>query len=73
LKPFPNLRDLLLRYLKLKANPEYLGNATGYPGVFQGNPSPYPWKPTPAATGAGFHGYGVWVYSNPRVLKPIQV
>ena len=22
-----------------------IGNAAGYPGVFQGNPHPYPWKP----------------------------
>ena len=38
-----------------------LGNVTGNPGVFQGNPHPYPWKPTPAATGVGFRGYGSWV------------
>jgi hypothetical protein len=50
-----------------------LGNATGYPGIFQGNPSPYPWKPTPTAKGVGFRGYGVWVYSNLRVSKPIRV
>jgi transposase len=30
-----------------------LGNATGYPGVIQGNPHPYPQKPV--GTGAGFH------------------
>ena len=35
-----------------------LGNVTGYPGVFQGNPHPYPSKPAPASTGAGFHRYG---------------
>ena len=39
-----------------------LGNVRGYPGVFQGNPHPYPWKPAPAATGAGFDGYGSRVY-----------
>ena len=41
---------------------EGLGNGVGYPGVFQGNPHPYPWKPAPAATGAGFDGYGSRVY-----------
>ena len=30
-----------------------IGNATGYPGVFQGNLHPYPWKPTPAFVGTG--------------------
>jgi hypothetical protein len=35
-----------------------VGNTTGYPGVFQGNPHPYPWKPVPTAMGAGFAGYG---------------
>ena len=35
-----------------------VGNVTGYPGVFQGNPHPYPSKPVPAVTGAGFDGYG---------------
>jgi hypothetical protein len=38
-----------------------LVNVTGYPGVFQGNPHPYPWKPAPAATGMGFDGYGLRV------------
>ena len=31
-----------------------LGNVTGYPGVFLGNPHLYPSKPVPASTGAGF-------------------
>ena len=35
-----------------------LGIVTGYPGVFQGNPHPYPRKPAPAARGAVFGGYG---------------
>jgi hypothetical protein len=38
-----------------------LGNAAGNPGVFMGNPHPYPSKPTPAATGMGFDGYGLRV------------
>ena len=38
-----------------------LGNATGYPGVFQSNPHLYPSKPVPAATGSGFDGYGLRV------------
>ena len=38
-----------------------IGNVTGYPGVFQINPHPYPSKPVPAATGMGFDGYGLWV------------
>jgi hypothetical protein len=40
-----------------------LGNVTGYLGVFQGNPHPYPWKPAPAARGAGFCRYWCWPYS----------
>ena len=35
-----------------------VGNVTGYPGVFQSNPHPYPSKPAPASTGAGFRWYG---------------
>ena len=35
-----------------------LGNVTGYPGVFQGNPRPYPSKPVPALMGTGFAGTG---------------
>ena len=31
-----------------------LGNAVGNPGVFQGNPHPYPWKPAPSLKGVGF-------------------
>ena len=31
-----------------------LGNVTGNPGVSQGNPYPYPWKPVPATMGTGF-------------------
>ena len=42
-------------------DPLLLGNATGYPGVFQSNPHPYPSKPVPAATGPGFDGYGLRV------------
>ena len=34
-----------------------IGNVTGYPGVFQSNPCPYPSKPVPASTGTGFRGY----------------
>jgi len=50
-----------------------LGNVTGYPGVFQSNPCPYPSKPVPVSTGAGFHGYGLRVYKNPRVPQPTRV
>ena len=46
-----------------------IGNVTGYPGVFQGNPHPYPWEPAPAFTGAGFRRYGSWVlYQNPESI-----
>ena len=37
---------------------KWLGNVTGYPGVFQGNLHPYPSKPIPASMGVGFHRYG---------------
>ena len=47
-----------------------LGNVTGYPGVFQSNPHPYPSKPVPASMGTGFHGHGSRVYKNPRVPQP---
>jgi hypothetical protein len=70
-KGAPSRCSLLVAPVK-KYSGSHLGNATGYPGVFQGNPSPHPWKPTPAATGAGFCGYGVWVFSNPRGPKPVQ-
>src|SRR6201996_4727689 len=50
-----------------------LGNVTGYPGVFQGNPCPYPSKPVPLHKGMGFNGYGSWVEHNPRVSKPVWV
>jgi hypothetical protein len=39
----------------------YTVNVTGYPGVFQGNPHPHPWKPVPVTAGTGFYGYGLWV------------
>jgi len=32
----------------------FLGSVTGYPGVFQGNPYPYPSKPVPVDAGTGF-------------------
>jgi hypothetical protein len=51
---------------------EFLGNVTGYPGVFQSNPRPYPSKPVPASTGMGFRRCGWRVYENPRVLQPAQ-
>jgi len=47
-----------------------VGNVTGYPGVFQSNPHPYPSKPVPTSRGMGFHGHGSWVYKNPRVPQP---
>ncbi|KAF8800290.1 hypothetical protein BYT27DRAFT_7118167 [Phlegmacium glaucopus] len=34
--------------------PRRVGNVTGYPGVFQGNPHPHPSKPVPTSMGAGF-------------------
>ena len=39
-------------------NSSRVGNVTGYPGVFQSNPHPYPSKPAPASTGTGFRWYG---------------
>ena len=50
----------------------WIGNVTGYPGVFQSNPHPYPSKPAPASTGVGFRWYGWWVYKNPGVTQPAQ-
>ena len=47
-----------------------IGNVTGYPGVFPGNPHPYPSKPVPASTGAGFDKYGCGFCKNPRVYNP---
>ena len=47
-----------------------LGNVTGYPGVFPGNPHPYPSKPVPASTGAGFDKYGCGFCKNPRGYNP---
>ena len=38
-----------------------VGIVTGNPGVFQGNPHPYPRKTAPAVTGRGFRGYGLRV------------
>jgi hypothetical protein len=57
------------KYLLRLENTLYipLGNGTGYPGVFQSNPHPYPSKPVPASTGAGFRRYGSGVYKNPWV------
>ena len=39
-----------------------IGNTMGYPGVFQGNPCPYPSKPAPGHMGVGFEGNGLWVW-----------
>ena len=50
-----------LRLVRCSLMSSSLGNATGYPGVFQSNPHPYPSKPVPAATGPGFDGYGLRV------------
>src|SRR5271155_6196836 len=49
----------------------FLGKGTGCPGVFQGNPCPYPSEPVPVHQGTGFDTYGSWVGYNPRVSKPI--
>ena len=57
------------RMLSIRAGME-VGSVTGNPGVFQGNPHPYPWKPVPACMGTGFHGYRSWVFSNPWVPIP---
>jgi penicillin-binding protein-related factor A (putative recombinase) len=46
-----NERDLYFR----------IGSTTGYPGVFQGNPHPYPWEPAPTQQGRGFNRHGSWV------------
>ena len=48
-----------------------VGNVTGYPGVFQSNPHPFPSKPIPASMGTGFHGHGSRVYKNPWVSQPV--
>ena len=48
----------------------YLGNVTGYPGVFQDNLHPYPSKPIPASTGVGFDKYRCGFFKNPRVYNP---
>ncbi|KAF8220618.1 hypothetical protein L208DRAFT_1332798 [Tricholoma matsutake] len=47
-----------------------VGNVTGHPGVFQGNPCPYPSEPVPVHKGVGFGRYGLVGY-NPRVSKPV--
>ena len=47
-----------------------LGNVTGYPGFFPGNLHPYPSKPVPASTGAGFDKYGCGFCKNPRGYNP---
>ena len=47
-----------------------VGNVTGYPGVFPGNLHPYPSKPVPASTGAGFDKYRCGFCKNPRVYNP---
>ena len=49
---------------------QQLGNVTGYPGVFPGNLHPYPSKPVPASTGAGFDKYGCRFCKNPRGYNP---
>ena len=48
----------------------HLGNVTGYPGVFPCNPHPYPSKPVPTSTGAGFDKYGCGFCKNPRGYNP---
>jgi len=48
--------SLIARLLHITMYASELGNVTGYPGVFQSNPRPYPSKPAPASTGAGFRG-----------------
>src|ERR1700678_3842959 len=48
-----------------------IGNGTGCPGVFQGNPCPSPSEPVPVHQGTGFDTYGSWVGYNPWVSKPV--
>ena len=48
-----------------------IGNVTGYPGVFPGNPHLYLLKPIPIHKGTGFDRCGSWVGYNPQVSKPI--
>ena len=43
-----------------------LGNVTGYPRAFQGNPCPYLSKPVPVHKGMGFDRYGSWCYVTDR-------
>jgi hypothetical protein len=50
-----------------------LGNVTGYPGVFQSNPCPYPSKPVPVSMCTGFHRYGLRVYRNPRGVMALDM
>ena len=50
-----------------------VGNAAGYPGVFRGNPHPYPWKPTPSFRGAGFPGVSHGFSKTPGIPKPVRV
>ena len=49
----------------------YVGNVTGYPGVFLGNPCPYPSKPILIHKGMGFDKHGSRVWYNPWVSKPV--
>ena len=50
-----------------------LGIVTGNPGVFLGNLHPYPLKPVPTATGAGFNGYGYGFYETHALWTPYWV
>ncbi|KAF8810025.1 hypothetical protein BYT27DRAFT_7092797 [Phlegmacium glaucopus] len=45
----------------------------GYPGVFQGNPHPYPSKPVPTSMGTGFDRHGCRFFKNLRVYNPWTV
>ena len=56
----------------------FIGNVTGYPGVFQSNPHPYPSKPVPASMGRVFMGTGQGFtkthgYPNPREVVPSEM
>ena len=56
----PHFQRMVIHYIidLMMVDHMWLGNVTGYPGVFQSNPCPYPSKPIPASTGTGFCGYG---------------
>ena len=67
------LQSFLSIYIYTKCIATALGNAAGYPGVFWGNPHPYPWKPTPLFRGAGFPGVSHGFSKTPGIPKPVRL